>query len=122
MKQVKLEVCTLLKRPPRLTAPGLLGSRLEHLSLCSDSPETLEKLAEAVTAVAFGQVPDEVLQSLRVGDLLALEKNSEEVRPVLVAATFRRLGLRPLVRVRREQVAAAAGTNQYGVGRKGGST
>lgn len=120
-EQVKLEVRALLRRPPRLTAPGLLGSRLEHLSLCSDSPETLGKLAEAVTAVTFGQLPQEVLQSLRVGDLVALEKNSEEVRPVLVSATFRRLGLRALVKVKKEQLAAAAGTTQYGVGRKGGA-
>ena len=120
-EQVKLEVCALLRKPPRLTAPGLLGSRLEHLSLCTDSPETLGKLAEAVTAVTFGQLPQEVLQSLRVGDLVALDKNNQEVRPVLVSSTFRRLGLRALVKVKKEQLAAAAGTTQYGVGRKGGT-
>ena len=37
-EQVAAEVCRLLKRHLKLAAPGLLGTRLDHLSLCVDDP------------------------------------------------------------------------------------
>ena len=43
------------------------------------------------------------------------------MRPLLIASTFRRLGLRALARAKREELTKAAGNNQYGVGRAGGA-
>jgi hypothetical protein len=48
-QQVEEEVLKLLRRPPKLTAPGLLGTRLEHLAACSED-----------AALAFGEVPPAV--------------------------------------------------------------
>ena len=42
-QQVEEEVLKLLRRPPKLTAPGLLGTRLEHLAACSEDPDTLRE-------------------------------------------------------------------------------
>ena len=123
-EQVEEEVLRLLLRPPRLSAPGLLGTRHEHLAGCADDPETLKLLCEAVTCLAFGEAPDPVLSALRTGELVALCKDSSpdpEVRPLLVGSTLRRLGLRALVRVKKEQLREAAGDHQYGVGRKAGA-
>ena len=115
------EARKLLRRPPRLTAPGLLGTRLEHLQHCTDDPDTLELLVKVLVMIAFGRLPDVVLQALRSGELVATEKGDGDVRPLLVGSTLRRLALRALARARREQLSEACGPNQYGVGRKGGA-
>ena len=94
---------------------------MEHLGLAVDDSATLELLTAAVARITFGQVPDEVLDALRVCEAVALEKGAGEVRPLLVGSTLRRLGLRVLMRVRKEQLCEAAGKHQYGVGRKGGA-
>ena len=121
-EQVEEEVLKLLRRPPRLTAPGLLGTRLEHLAAGADSGETRRLLSRVAARVAFGELPQDVLQALRSGELVALDKGGGEVRPLLVGASLRRLGLRALARARKTQLADAAGEHQYGVGRKGGAT
>ena len=119
-ESVEDQVCRLLRSPPRLTAPGLLGSRLEHLAACCDDPDTLCLLAQVVARVAFGELPAEVLLALRAGELVGLEKGEDEVRPLVIGATIRRLGLRALARAKKDQLSEAAGDNQYGVGRPGG--
>ena len=120
-QQVEEEVLRLLLKPPRLTSPGLLGTRLEHLAACSEDPDTLKLLSTVVAKMAFGEVPAEVLRALRTGEVTALKKGEEDVRPVVVGATLRRLGLRALVRVRKEELSNAVGEHQYGVGRKAGA-
>ena len=113
---------TLLRRPSRLSAPGLLGPRLEHVSLCADDPDTLELRCKLVVKVAFAELPAEVLQALRTGELVALAKGGEDVRPLLVGSILRRLALRALARAQKKELAAAAGPHQYGVGRAGGAS
>ena len=112
----------LLKKPPRLTAPGLLGTRLEHLALCTDDPDTLDLLVQMVTRVSFAELPDEVLHALRTGELVSLAKDDTDVRPLLIGSTLKRLGLRALVRARKDNLKRAAGKDQYGVGREGGAS
>ena len=113
--------CASSCAPPQLAAPGLLGTRLEHLAAAAGDFETSRLLAWAATRVAFGELPRETLQALRTGELVALAKGAGEVRPLLVGATFRRLGLRALARARKTQLSEAAGAHQYGVGRAGGA-
>lgn len=123
-EKVEEEVARLLRRPPKLTAPGLLGTRLEHLAACNDDPDTLKRLAKTTACLAFGEAPREVLQALKTGEVVALRKNESddpEIRPLLVGAILRRLGLRALVRAKKAQLREAAGENQYGVGRSSGT-
>ena len=115
------EVLRLLSKTARLTSPGLLGTRLEHLAGCREDPDTSELLARAVAKLAFGEAPVAVLQALRTAEVLALEKDNQNVRPVAAGSTLRRLGLRALLRVKKDQISAAVGERQYGVGRKGGA-
>ena len=61
------------------------------------------------------------MEAIRVGEVLSLEEGNSEVRPLLVGSTYRRLGLKALMRVKRVRVAEAVGLHQYGVGRKGGA-
>jgi hypothetical protein len=114
-QQVEGEVHKLLLQPPRLTAPGLLGTRLEHLAACSEHPDTLRRLSQVVAALAFGEAPAAVLEALRTAEVVALrrdEGDDPDVRPLLVGATLRRLGLRALVGAKKEQLREAAGEHQ----------
>ena len=119
---VESELRSLLRKPPKLSGPGLLGTRFEHLALCAEDEDTLDLLVKLVTKVAFAELPDSVLQALRTGELVALEKGSDDVRPLLLASSLRRLGLKALCRAKRHQLTEAAGENQYGVGRAGGAS
>ena len=119
---VEAEVVHLLVQAPKLTSPGLLGTRLEHLAACRDNPVTLKLLGWMVAKIAFGEVPDQVLSALKTGELAAISKNEPgEIRPLLIGSTLRRLGLRAIVRARKQQLTDAAGSHQYGVGRKAGA-
>ena len=120
-QEVKEEVAKLLSKPARLTSPGLLGSRLEHLATCRDDQDTFNLLCEAVVCITFGDVPQEILDTLRTGEVVGKQKGEDDVRPLIISSTLRRLGLRALVRVRREKLRDAAGDNQYGVGRATGA-
>ena len=90
---VREEVVRLMRRPPKLTAPGLLGTRLEHLSATSEDKEAAKLQAEIVTWIAFGQMPLEVMQALKNGEVMALQKSEHDVRPLLMGSVLRRLGL-----------------------------
>ena len=120
-KEVENDVCRLLRRPPKLSNPGLLGTRLEHLAHCTDDPHALGMIAKVTAKVAFCELPDDVLQAMRSGEVIGLEKDANDVRPLVVGSTLRRLALRALMRVKKEDITQAAGPHQYGVGRKGGA-
>jgi hypothetical protein len=62
-----------------------------------------------------------VLQALRTSEVTALEKDAQDVRPVAVGSTLRRLGLRALLKVKKDEISAVFGEHPYGVGRKGGA-
>ena len=72
--------------------------------------------------MAFAELPAEVLQALQTGELVALAKGGENVRPLRVGSTLRLLALRALARSKKKELAAAAGPHQYGVGRVGGAS
>ena len=121
VEAVEVEIRDLLRKPPKLSAPGILGTRLEHLSIANDDENTMELLSRTIASIALGNIPQEVLQAMRVGEAVALQKDTTEIRPLLVSSTIRRLGLRAVARVKRRQLTEAAGSHQYGVGRKGGA-
>ena len=56
-EQVEQEAFKLLRRPPRLTAPGLLGARLEHLAASADSGATLGLLAAPLRGLLLESPP-----------------------------------------------------------------
>ena len=123
-ENVEEEVLRLLLRPPRLSAPGLLGTRLEHLAASAEDSQTLKLLCRTVACLAFGEAPGPVLDALRSGELVALCKDTSPdpgLRPLLASDTLQRLSLRALVRVKKDQLRETAGENQYGVGRKAGA-
>ena len=66
---------------------------------------------QMVTIVAFGELPEEVLQALRTGELVALAKGDTDVRPLLIGSTFKRLGLRALVRAKKSSLGQQANTS-----------
>ena len=109
---MEAETQRLLRKPPRLSAPGLLGTRLEHLALCAEDPDTLQLLSKLAAQIAFAELPAEVLQALRSDELVALAKGEEDVRPLLIGSTLRRLALRALAKAKRKELAEAAGPSE----------
>ena len=121
LEAVATHVRRVLKEHPKLTAPGMLGTRLEHLGLLGDDPWALDNMADVIACLALGLVPDDVMHALRAGEVVAFEKDDGAVRPLLVGSAIRRLGLKALMKVKKECVSDAVGPHQYGVGRKGGA-
>ena len=120
-REVAQEVQKLLNRPAKLTAPGLFGTRLEHLAACAADPRALELLAWAASLLATGDAPASVFTALRRGEVVGLAKKDGGVKPLVIGACLRRLALRAVVRVRKEALCALAGAHQYGVGRPAGA-
>ena len=110
-REVALEVKKLLNRPAKLTAPGLFGTRLEHLAACAADPRALELLAWAASLLATGDAPASVFTALRRGEVVGLAKKDGGVRPLVIGACLRRLALRAVVRVRKEALCALAGAH-----------
>ena len=115
-ESVQEETVKLLRRPPRLSAPGLLGCRLEHLGGAKLCAETMGWLSEAISWIAFGMLPGEALAVLRTGEVTALRKADDSVRPLIVGSTVRRLSLRALAQVRRSSSGTQPGTGSTGSG------
>lgn len=68
---VEQEALKLLRKPPKLTAPGLLGTRLEHLAHLTDDTDALKLLTHLLVRIAFGHVPEDVLQVFRSVELVS---------------------------------------------------
>jgi len=90
--------------------------------VCAEDEDTLQLLSQLVVKVAFAEMPEEVVEALRTGELAALRKGDSDVRPLLIGASLRRLALRALCRAKKAELTEAAGKNQYGVGRPGGAS
>ena len=56
-QELKEEIARLLTRPPRLSSPGLLGCRLEHLATCKEDPSSFDLLCEAIVRITLGNIP-----------------------------------------------------------------
>ena len=63
-QEVGQEVQKVLNRPAKLSAPGLLGTRLEHLATCVEHPRALELVAWAAALLATGDAPDRVSRAV----------------------------------------------------------
>lgn len=109
-----------LQRLPRLSAPGPLQTRNEHLMLLAGSSASAEPLAKALASLATGAAPSEVIVFLRGGLLTPLEKDDGGHRPLTLSNVARRAGLKALLRHQKDTVRQAVGSLQYAISRKSG--
>ncbi len=136
---------TKMMRPSRLSAPGVVGGRAEHWDMVAGDPVAGPLLQALLRDVACGDVPEEVLETLKTCAVVCLAKggpggatgsseappggvagSSETppkagIRPILLSPVLRRYALQGVVKALQEHVAEAVGPLQFGVGTSGGA-
>ena len=110
-----------IKRLPRLSAPGPLQLRNEHLVVLAGSSMHAENVALALATLGCGSAPAAVISFLRGGLLAPLEKDDGSYRPLTLSNVLRRTGLKALLHMFKDDVAAGIGDLQYGIARKSGT-
>ena len=75
----------------RGAAAGPSGMTAEHVSTILDNEADSMLLAEACSLLARGDVPTEIIEAIRVGRLMALQKPDGGVRGIVVGDIVRRL-------------------------------
>ena len=91
----------------------------EHLVVLAKSSEAGD-LIEALSLMAVGRVPVNVVQFLRGGLIAPLAKDDGTYRPLTLANVLRRATLRGFISLHRSKAVDAVGPLQYGVARKAG--
>ena len=107
-----------LKAFPKGTGPGPTGLRAQHLVDGCAGPEqtaALEALTDLVTLLADARAPKELAPFLAGAALMALPKDENDLRPVAVGETIRRLTSKCLCSTVREAAQALFAPLQVGV-------
>ena len=106
------------------TACGYTAWRLEHLLQCREADTTgqfLVVLTDLCQLLAEGKVKWDIQPYLGGAALSALIKKGGGIRPVAVGEIVRRLVSKALLSEVKHMIPAVLGTQQFGVGAKGGS-
>ena len=110
-------IAKYLRRAPKFTAPGSLGSRLEHWCVMNCVSDGLMHAAKALAQLGLGLVPQEILDIHAVGEIMPISKPSAEgLRPLLLSSICRRIAMGAVARITRSAAQAACGSVQLGVG------
>ena len=68
-----------------------------------------ELLARALARLAVGATPSEVVEFLRGGTIVAVEKNDGGIRPLTMSNVIRRVSLKALLEQHKEEMTRAVG-------------
>jgi hypothetical protein len=104
-----------LQSTRRGLSPGLCGIRYGHLKLCMEDDATLELLTEAAERIAQGDVPEPILQAMRISQLTALRKPNGRARGVAAGDTLRRLVGKTLARQFQDDFRSAVLPSNFGL-------
>ena len=84
-------LCKNLRTSRRGAAAGPSGMTAEHLRVLLHCPVATVAFSEVATALARADVPDEIIDAIRLGRLTALRKPNGGVRAIVVGDIVRRL-------------------------------
>ena len=80
----------------------------DHLFPVLESEAASQLLTQVASLFAVGQVPDVILEAIRIGRLTALQKPDGGVRGIVVGDIIRRLLARPMAKQIFKRVEASA--------------
>ena len=92
----------------------------DHLFPVLESEAASELLTQVASLLAVGQVPHTILEAIRLGRLLALQKPDGGVREIVVGDILRRLVARTIAKHISEKVEVATAPFQYALETKAG--
>ena len=111
---------TCLRTARRGAVAGPSGMTADHLFSILDSEADSELLVQVASKLAVGDVPDEVIDGIRVGRLTALAKPDGGVRGIVNGDIFRRLVARTIAKQFAKKAEAATAPFQYALSTKAG--
>ena len=101
-----------LRKAPVRTAPGPLGSRLEHWTVLKYTASGLRDAGRLLARLALGQVPPEMITIHGRGEIIPAMKPSGGLRPILISSVLRRISLKAVAQMARDSVKAFVGNLQ----------
>ena len=110
-----------LRRARRGAAAGPSGCTNEHLRVLLESESDSRLLCDAASLLASARVPPLIMDGLRVGRLVALQKGNGRVRGLVMSDVFRRLVGRTLAQQFSAQFQEACHPFQYALSTKAGA-
>ena len=118
LDSVEFLVC--IRKARRGAAAGPSGMTSDHLFPVLESEGDSESLAKVASMLAVGNVPDEIIEAIRLGRLTALSKPDRGVRGIVVGDILRRLVARTIAKQIAKKVEAATAPVQHALSTKAG--
>ena len=101
-------------------AGGPSGMTADHIFPLLESEHDSQFFCQAASALACGEIPEEILSGFRLGRLIALRKPDGGVRGIVVGEILRRLIARSIAKQMAKSVEAATAPFQYALSTKAG--
>jgi len=109
-----------LRSAGRGSAQDLAGMRYEHLRVLIEDDEAWSIFAQLAEAFARAEVPEVIMQGLRLGRLTALKKDNGRVRGIVAGAILRRLVCKTVAKQHAENFLKATSPFQFALQTKAG--
>ena len=114
------QFCRNLRSSRRGAAAGPSGMTTEHLRCLLVDQRAMQLFSELALRVSRAQVPREVIQTLRLGQMTALSKPDGGVRGIVVEDVIHRLVARTMAQQLTPAVERATPPHQYALSTKAG--
>ena len=118
LDQVEFLVC--LRTARRGGSSRASGMTADHIFPLLESEHDSRLFCDAASALARGEIPEEILSGFRLGRLTALRKPDGGVRGIVVGEILRRLIARSIAKQMPKSVEAATAPFQYALSTKAG--
>ena len=112
---------SVLRASPRGSGQGCDAWRFEHFRLFLDDDAVLTNFLPVCNLFLAGRIPSPASTAFAGARLIALRKNSSDVRPIAIGSVFRRCVAKLALSVRKEQIGAFFSPFEFGVATPGGA-
>ena len=117
-RQMEATVAATIRSLNRLSKPGPMATRVEHLENLKHSEHGVERMAAFIVRHALGQEPKAIVRAHATGEILAIAKPDGGMRPFIMHSIH--IGLGAVARTTQAETMAVSGVHQLGVwGRDG---